>query len=197
MKWSLLIAMCAGALVTSASAQQDDTESFEKSPTIEEQMRLTPHPLADCELRKRKLTCDAMRTKGGFIVNTNLRDNRRTIQYQISAFSSVRNNPDFAEGFEERVRDHMRQAVPIAAEIMGWDLATPEAQAMIEDAYAALDRLEVSLDTLEAGPDDDYLARTGLAREHYSAGSFYSNRSQISNSYSLYLWKPGFKKNQP
>lgn len=191
-----IVAMCFASAGIAQDAETDRTEpaSTETPSGIKEQLKLTPHPLAGCERKKRKLTCDAMTTKGGFIVNINLRDNGRTIQYQISAFSSVRNNLHFIDGFEERVREHMQQAVPIAAEIMGWDADAPETLAMVQDAYAALGRLEVSLDPIEAGPDDDFLARAGLASEDYSAGSFYSNRGSFSNSYSLYLWKPGFKK---
>lgn len=188
---------CTLVIGVQANAQEVTVSISENTPTIEEQLQLTPHPLADCERKKRKLTCDEMRTKGGFIINTNLRDSGRTIQYQLSAFSSVRGKPDFANGFEERVREHMRQAIPIAAKIMGWEPDAPETLAMIEEANAALDKMEISLEPMEASDESDYLARVGMAKEHHSAGSFYSNRSRIANSYSLYLWKPSFKKKQP
>ena len=173
------------------------TQTSETLPAPNPALSLDPHPLADCvKEKKRRLSCPEMTTKAGFIINTNLRDKGRTIQYQISAFGSARANAEFAEGFEERVREHFRKAVPIAAEIMGWDPADPETVAMIEDAHAALDRLVVSLDDKERVDDGSLLASTGLSKEHFSAGSFYSNRSSISNSYTLYVWQPGFTKKQ-
>jgi len=153
------------------------------------------HPLSECEIKKRKLTCDAMRSHSGFIFNTNLRSNRDTLQYQISTLTSSLRNQEFKDLFETQVRAHMKEAVPLAANLMGWDMEDPATTAMLASANAALEKLDVSPEEQKPDPEANELeALMGNQKVEFEGGRFYGTRSSIMNNYSLYLDKPARKK---
>jgi len=153
------------------------------------------HPLSECEIKKRKLTCDAMRSHSGFIFNTNLRSNRDTLQYQISTLTSSLRNQEFKDLFETQVRTHMKEAVPLAADLMGWDMEDPATTEMLNAATVALEKLVVSPEEQKPDPNASELeALMGNQKVEFEGGRFYGTRSSIMNNYSLYVDKPGKKK---
>lgn len=154
-----------------------------------------PHPLSMCELKRHKLSCDAMQSHSGFIFNTNLRDGRDTLQYQMSAMTTALRNEEFRNIFEAQIRANMKEAIPLAARIIGWDMEDPSTTEMMEAANTALGSLVISPEELKRDPNsEDWMNQIGLEKVEFKGGRFYGNRSSIMNQYSLYIDKPGKKK---
>lgn len=153
-----------------------------------------PHPLSGCEIKRRKLTCEAMQGHSGFIFTANLRDGRDTLQYQMSTMTATLKNEAFKSIFEDQVRAHMTEAIPLAAEIIGWDMENPATGEIVKAANAALAALVVSPEEFKRDPEsEDMMTRLGMQKVEFEGGRFYANRSAIMNNYSLYIDKPGKK----
>gem|GEM_PF-6958331 len=179
------------ARTSKQDAVSTDTEKAAPAiPRVADQ----PHPLSACEIKRRKLTCEALQGHSGYIFATNLRAGRDTLQYQMSAMARTLRNEKFASIYEEQVRAHMKEAIPLAAKIIGWDMQDPATDTMLEAANAALEKLVISPEEQKRDPEsEDLITRLGLQKIEFDGGRFYTNRSSISNQYSLYIDKPGKK----